>query len=89
LERREIGNRNRKNTRLSKIFGIIKLRIFANFIHIHSIFLLKKGDAIPVTPTIRDIIPAHFQLRERYIIKNPIEIIKIVDFEVSVFMFSS
>ena len=71
---------------LNKILGIMYSNKFANFIQPHSIFLLKNEDIIPITPTISDTMTAHFQLKTKKRIKNPIEIIKIVDFDVSVFM---
>jgi len=86
LEKSDIGNRNRKNTMLSKIFGIMYPMNCDSFIHPHSIFLLKNEDIIPTTPTMSDTMTAHCQENTKYRIKNPVEIIKIVDFDVSVFM---
>jgi len=61
LERSDIGNRKKKNTMLNKILGIMYPNTCANFIHPHSIFLLKNEDRIPIHPTISETITAQCQ----------------------------
>ena len=69
--------------------GIIRLKIRANFIQVHSINELKKLENIPVIPITTDTNTAHFHEKIRYRIKNPMEITKIVDFDESFFTWIS
>jgi len=71
------------------IFGTIYPKIFANFIQIHSIYLARKGEIIPVKPTDNETIIAQFHENTRYRTRNPIEMIKIVEFVFSFFIILS
>lgn len=50
LDKMAIGNNNRKNIILNRMFDIIKLRNIASFIHKESIILLRYVEKIPVKP---------------------------------------
>ena len=62
---------------------------FANFIQAHSIFLLNELDVIPITPIKSDAMLAQCHPKTKERVRNPIEIIRMVDFDVSVFMLFS
>jgi hypothetical protein len=59
FERREIGKRKTKNTIVSKTFGITNPNNCVNFIHAHSIFLLKNKEKMPRIPTTKDTMIVH------------------------------
>ena len=86
LERSDIGNRNKKNTILSKKPGIKRPMYCAIIIHTISIFRLTNGDNIPISPMMNATHAAHCHENRKCSIKNPMEITKMVDFDVSDFI---
>jgi hypothetical protein len=83
-----MGNKKTKKRILNRIFGTTYSINLASFIQAHSIFRLKNVENMPVSPTRRDTMTAQCHENIKYRIKNPMEMIRIVDFEVSVFMIS-
>ena len=71
----------------NNIEGMIWLNIWDNFIHPLSIILLNEPEIIPTIPVASDVIKAQCHENKINRIKNPIEMTKIVDFDVSVFIF--
>jgi len=73
-----MGHNRRKKIKAKTILGTILLNTKANFIHTFSIITLNFSEKTPIKPTKKEIHNAQLYFPNRYMNRNPTEMVKTV-----------